>query len=77
MNYGSFALDDGNFAISLAEHDELLQREPLIKQFLRPFIGAQEMLHNIPRWCVWLKDVPLSHYTKNAIIREKVERVQQ
>ena len=77
MNYGSFALDDGNFTISLAEHDELLQREPLIKQFLRPFIGAQEMLHNIPRWCVWLKDVPLSHYTKNAIIREKVERVQQ
>ena len=77
MNYGSFALDDGNFTISIAEHDELLSRDPLIEQFLRPFIGAQEMLHAIKRWCIWLKDVPLSVYAKNIIIREKVERVQQ
>ena len=77
MNYGSFALDDGNFTISQTEYEELLKRDPSIKQFLRPFIGAQEMLHAIPRWCVWLKNVPLSLYAKNAIIREKVERVQQ
>ena len=77
MNYGSFALDDGNYTISLAEHDELIQRDPTIEPFLRPFIGAQEMLHSIRRWCVWLKDMPLSSYAKNAIIREKVERVQK
>lgn len=77
MNYGSFALDDGNYTISLSEHDELIQRDPTIEPFLRPFIGAQEMLHSIRRWCVWLKDVPLSSYAKNAIIREKVERVQK
>ena len=77
MNYGSFALDDGNFTISQEEHDELLSRDPSIEQFLRPFIGAQEMLHAINRWCLWLKDVPLSSYIKNVIIREKVDRVQQ
>ena len=77
MNYGSFALDDGNFTINSTEYEDLLRRDPSIKQFLRPFIGAQEMLHAIPRWCVWLKDVPLSLYAKNTIIREKVERVQQ
>ena len=77
MNYGSFALDDGNYTISLAEHDELIQRDPSIEQFMRPFIGAQELLHSIKRWCIWLKDVPLSLYSKNSIIREKVERVQQ
>jgi len=77
MNYGSFALDDGNFTIDSTEYEDLLSRDPSIQQFLRPFIGAQEMLHAIPRWCVWLKDVPLSLYAKNTIIREKVERVQQ
>lgn len=77
MNYGSFALDDGNFTISKAEHDELLQADPSIAQFLRPFIGAQEMLHSIERYCVWLKDIPLSSFAKNAIIRAKVERVQK
>ena len=77
MNYGSFALDDGNYTISLKEYEDLLQRDPAIEQLLRPFIGAQELLHAIPRWCVWLKDVPLSLYVKNSIIREKIERVQQ
>lgn len=77
MNYGSFALDDGNYTISLAEHDELIQQDPSIEQFMRPFIGAQELLHSIKRWCIWLKDMPLSTYSKNSIIREKVERVQQ
>ena len=77
MNYGSFALDDGNFTISKAEYEELLAADPDIMQFLRPFIGAQEMLHSIERYCVWLKDVPLSLYARNAIIRNKVERVQQ
>ena len=77
MNYGSFALDDGNYTISLAEHDDLIQRDPSIEQFMRPFIGAQELLHAIKRWCIWLKDMPLSTYSKNSIIREKVERVQQ
>ena len=69
MNYGSFALDDGNYTISLDEHDELIKRDPSVEQFLRPFIGAQEILHSIPRWCVWLKDVPLGLYVKNVIIR--------
>lgn len=77
MNYGSFALDDGNYTISKAEHDELIKADSSISQFLRPFIGAQEMLHGIERYCVWLKDVPLSSFARNTIIRTKVERVQQ
>ena len=77
MNYGSFALDDGNYTISQTEYEELIAADPTIVQFLRPFIGAQEMLHSIKRYCVWLKDVPFSLYARNAGIRSKVERVQQ
>ena len=77
MNYGSFALDDGHFTISKTEYDDLVRRDPSIATFLRPFIGAQEMLHSIERYCVWLKDVPLDQYVHNSIIREKVEKVQQ
>ena len=77
MNYGSFALDNGNYTIDFAEHEELLRKDPSIEQFLRPFIGAQEMLHSKQRWCVWLKDMSLVTYAKNAIIREKIERVQK
>ena len=77
MNYGSFALDDGHFTISKTEYDDLVHRDSSIVRFLRPFIGAQEMLHSTERYCVWLKDVPVDQYVHNSIIREKVEKVQR
>ena len=55
VNYGSFALDDGNYTISEKEYAELKQADADIDLFIRPFIGAQELLHNKKRYCVWLK----------------------
>ena len=77
INYGSFALDDGNYTIKESEYNELLKLEPTIVDYLRPFIGAQEMLHSIPRWCVWLQGVSPSQIAKSRIIVEKVHRVQE
>lgn len=76
MNYGSFALDDGNFTISKNEYQELIEKDSSITQFLRPFIGAQELLHSLERYCVWLQDVPFNLFSKNSIIHEKVRKVQ-
>ena len=77
INYGSFALDDGNYTIKEAEYNELIKIEPSIVDFLRPFIGAQEMLHSIPRWCVWLQGMSPSQIAKSRIVVKKVHRVQE
>ena len=77
MNYGSFALDDGNFTISKEEYGKLVSADADLAQLLRPFIGAQEMLHGIERYCVWLKDVPLLAFTHKPVIRQKVAQVKQ
>lgn len=77
INYGSFALDDGNYTIKEAEYKELVVQEPNIGQYLRPFIGAQEMLHSIPRWCVWLKGMSPTQIAKSRIILTKVQKVQE
>ena len=77
MNYGSFALDDGNFTISKEEYEKLVSADADLAQLLRPFIGAQEMLHGIERYCIWLKDVPLLAYAHKPVIRQKVAQVKQ
>ena len=77
INYGSFALDDGNYTIKEAEYKELIAQEPNINQYLRPFMGAQEMLHSIPRWCVWLKGMSPTQIAKSRIILTKVQKVQE
>ena len=75
INYGSFALDDGNYTISDAEYKEIIEKDAEMKNFLHPFIGANEMLKNKPRYCLWLKDATPKDISAHPIIEEKVEKV--
>ena len=75
VNYGSFALDDGNYTISEKEYAELKQADADIDLFIRPFIGAQELLHNKKRYCVWLKGLSPALINAHPVIKKKVENV--
>lgn len=73
--YGSFALDDGNFTIDKEEYENIKTNDPDALQFLKPFIGAYELLHNQERYCVWLKGVSPALYGTNKTIMAKVNNV--
>jgi len=75
VNYGSFALDDGNYTLNEQERAELIARAPEAEAWLRPFIGGQELLHSQSRWCLWLKDASPASLKKCAQVLERVERV--
>lgn len=53
MYKGSQPTDGGNLLLSNEEYIELIQQEPLAKKYIRPFLGAQEFLNDISRWCLW------------------------
>lgn len=76
VNYGSFALDDGNYTLTQAEADSLLKQHPTAAKFLRPFVGAKELLQGGARYCLWLKD-DLDEALAHAEIRKRYERVRQ
>ena len=77
MNYGSFALDDGNFTVSLEEYNDLVIKDNNIRKFLRPFIGAYELINNKQRYCIWLKDANPAEIRKSNIIMQKIQAVQK
>lgn len=56
INYGSFALDDGKYTLTEAEKDELICNDERIREYIRPFIGARELIQGIKRYCLWLED---------------------
>ena len=76
INYGSFALDDGAYTIDENEYIQIIQQDENCQQFLRPFIGARELLHNEKRFCVWLKNVAPKSIQSSPIIMEKIKKVQ-
>ncbi len=58
MNFGSMPNDGGYLLFSSFGRELLLEAEPEEREFLRRFVGAEEFLHGIERWCLWLVDAP-------------------
>jgi hypothetical protein len=57
MNYGSKPTDGGHLSnISSAETAEIRKKDPVAAKYLRRLIGAQELIHNEERYCLWLVD---------------------
>ncbi len=75
INYGSFALDDGNYTISEEEYLDIISKDTVAQSLLKPFVGAKELLNSIKRYCVWLQNVQPQEIRKSSIIMKKVEAV--
>ena len=75
VNYGSFALDDGNYTLSPSERDALLEESPGASLYVKPFVGGQELLHGEARYCLWLKDAPPRIIRDFPAVRRRVEAV--
>ena len=75
INRGSDAIDDGNLLLTEVEKNKLLEAYPAIDKFIRPFLMAKEFLNNIPRYCIWLKDVDLTEVKKMHLVYERIEKV--
>ena len=69
--------------MSEAEKDELLSKDPGVAPYVRPYYSAQDYLHLIPaekeaeRWCLWLKDMPLSEMIKYPFVMDRVQKVRE
>jgi hypothetical protein len=47
------------------------------QRFIRQFLGADESVNNISRYCIWLKDVPSSQYRHIKEIQERIQSVKR
>lgn len=74
MVYGNKPAEGGFLIFDEEEKNQmLLERTP--QEFIRPFLGAREFLHNTPRYCLWLYGVAPNKYMHIKTIRERIEKV--
>ncbi|GHV74088.1 hypothetical protein AGMMS49940_13900 [Spirochaetia bacterium] len=57
MVFGNMPNDGGNFSLTLPEKEALIKSDPSISELILPFVGADEFINNIPRFCIWLQGV--------------------
>ena len=72
---GSETTDSGNFMLSEEEKDFLLKTYPKSSSFVRKFQGGGDVINNRIRWCLWLKNTPISEYRNIPLVMEKVKGV--
>lgn len=78
VKYGSKPTDDGNLVVKAREYPTF-ENDPIAAKYLRKFIGAKELLHNIDRWCLWMHgaDFDPADVEKSPLLSERVEGVRQ
>lgn len=75
MTVGSQATDYGHLTInSLEELDHVLE-DPLAAKYVRPFMGADEMINGAQRWCLWLPDADPNDFRTSRVLRERLTAV--
>lgn len=75
MVNGSKPADGGNLLLSDEEKDALLISEPQAEKWIRPFLGSEEFINAIPRWCLWLKGISPAELRAMPQVIKRVEAV--
>ena len=77
MIFGSMPNDGGNLLFSDSEKDDFLRAEPQAEKFIRRYVGAEEFLNSIKRWCLWLVDAEPSEIRQLPLTTKRIEKVRE
>ena len=74
--YGSKPTDGGFLIIEPEDYDAIMA-DPIAAKYVRPFVGARELIHGLPRWCLWLVDASPREIQDSEVLSERVDEVKQ
>ena len=77
MSKGSQPTDGGNLILSAAEREAIIAKWPDAASFILRYIGADDFINNILRYCLWLDGVEPSRYRHIPSIMERLARVSE
>jgi hypothetical protein len=75
IRFGNQPIDGGHFILNEDERAALLKQEPAAEKFIRPFLGADEFINNIPRYCLWLQDARPDELRNLPLVMQRVQAV--
>lgn len=71
MVRGNQPTDGGNLIIEASDYEKFAS-DPEVEPYIKKLIGSKELLHNLPRYCLWLPDAPEAIKQK-PITAERIE----
>lgn len=75
IGIGNKPIDDGQYLFSEQEMTDFITKEPMAKQYFRPWLGAREFINRISKYCLWLGDCTPSELRKMPECMKRVQAV--
>lgn len=70
--FGSKPVDGGNLIVEVEDYP-VVATDPVAARYLRPFVGAKELVQGLERWCLWLEDAPEEEIASSSVLSARVE----
>ena len=77
MNKGSQPTDGGHLLMTKDEMEELLSTDPDAKAYIREFLGSEEYINRIPRYCLWLQNADPKVLSKCPNVMKRIAAVKK
>jgi type II restriction/modification system DNA methylase subunit YeeA len=75
MTNGSKPTEGGHLLLSPEEAELIRQNDPIAAKYIRPFLGADEFINNLPRYCLWLENSTATDRLNSPEIQRRVAAV--
>lgn len=78
MKFGNMPADNGKLIFSTEEEkDNFVLKEPAAEKFIHKLIGAFELIHHVPRYCLWLEGVSEEEIKRIPLVYQRVCKVKE
>lgn len=75
MDYGNKPADGGHLILSDSEAEELIRDYPESKKYIKRFVGSQELIHGLIRYCLWINDSSVEQASSIPPILQRLNQV--
>ena len=72
---GNMPIDDGNFTLKPDERKKILKREPSLEKFIYRYVGGNEFINDIERYCFYLENATPNEIRNSKELYRRVEAV--
>ncbi|WP_370190317.1 DNA methyltransferase [Aeromicrobium sp.] len=76
VTFGNMPRDGGHLIVTPEQYDEV-NSDPVARKYLRLFLGSEELLHGLQRWCLWLTDLDPKDVATSRILRDRLDGVRE
>ncbi len=76
MVYGNKPTDGGYLILDESELNELVHLFPKARKYIKKYVGSEDLMNNIKRYCLWIEDIDLEDARSIPLIEKRFKAVE-